>query len=141
MLYALLVAVHVLVSVVLILVVLLQTGKRADLAGAFGGGGSQTAFGPRGTASVLSKATTISAVMFMVTSLGLSILSSQRTGSQSTVLDDVDTPEQSAPAIPGLPSGDDFPVPSDSGLPAPGEAPAEDATDTETEPAEGGTTD
>jgi preprotein translocase subunit SecG len=138
MLYALLVAIHVLVSVVLILVVLLQTGKRADLAGAFGGGGSQTAFGPRGTASVLSKATTVSAVMFMVTSLALSILSSQQSGSRSTVLDDVDGPEQSAPAIPGLPSGEDFPAPTDSGLPAPDEAPAEDATDTDTEPVDGG---
>jgi preprotein translocase subunit SecG len=139
MLYALLVAVHVLVSVVLILVVLLQTGKRADLAGAFGGGGSQTAFGPRGTASVLSKATTICAIAFMVTSLTLSIESSRRTGSRSTVLDDVDAPEQSETTLPGLPGGEGFPPPSDSGLPAPDEAPAEEATDTETEPAEGGT--
>ena len=58
MLKILLTLLHVIVSVVLILVVLLQTGKRADLAGAFGGGGSQTAFGARGAATLLSKATT-----------------------------------------------------------------------------------
>jgi preprotein translocase subunit SecG len=56
---------------VLIIVVLLQSGKAADLAGAFGGAGSQTAFGPRGAATVLSQATTWCAVMFMVCSLAL----------------------------------------------------------------------
>ena len=56
---------------VLIIVVLLQSGKAADLAGAFGGAGSQTAFGPRGAASVLSQATTWCAVMFMVCALAM----------------------------------------------------------------------
>jgi preprotein translocase subunit SecG len=56
---------------VLIIVVLLQSGKAADLAGAFGGAGSQTAFGPRGAASVLSQATTWCAVMFMICALAL----------------------------------------------------------------------
>ncbi|MBI5084851.1 MAG: preprotein translocase subunit SecG [Acidobacteria bacterium] len=65
---------HVIVCLFLIIVVLLQSGKAADLAGAFGGMGSQTAFGPRGAASVLSRATTVAAVLFMVTSLTLSIL-------------------------------------------------------------------
>ncbi len=74
---ALITIVHVLICVVLIVAVLLQSGKAADLAGAFGGVGSQTAFGPRGTASLLSKITTIGAIMFMVTSLGLWILSGQ----------------------------------------------------------------
>src|SRR3977135_1408774 len=69
--------VHVIVCLVLIVVVLLQSGKAADLAGAFGGMGSQTVFGPRGSATVLSKATTIAAAMFMVTSLTLSILSTR----------------------------------------------------------------
>ena len=64
-------AVHVIVCLILILVVLLQSGKAADLAGAFGGMGSQTVFGPRGTATVLSKATTVAAALFMVTSLSL----------------------------------------------------------------------
>ncbi len=62
---------HVINCVVLILAVMLQSGKSADLAGAFGGAGSQTAFGPRGSASLLSKITTISAVIFMLTSIGL----------------------------------------------------------------------
>jgi len=69
--------VHVIVCVFLAVVVLLQSGKAADLAGAFGGVGSQTVFGPRGSATVLSKATTIAAALFMVTSLSLSILSTR----------------------------------------------------------------
>src|ERR1700752_4458650 len=58
---------------VLIIVVLLQSGKAADLAGAFGGAGSQTAFGPRGAATVLSQATTWCAVMFMVCAMALAL--------------------------------------------------------------------
>src|SRR5437867_12511166 len=73
MLILFLLSLHILVSVVLILVVLLQTGKRADLAGAFGGGGSQTAFGARGAATFLSKATTWSAIIFMLTSIILGV--------------------------------------------------------------------
>ncbi|MCP3978682.1 MAG: preprotein translocase subunit SecG [bacterium] len=72
--------VHVVVAVFLVLVVLLQTGKRADLAGAFGGGGSQTAFGTRGAATVLAKFTTAAAVLFMITSLSLSIVSVRNAG-------------------------------------------------------------
>ncbi|MBN9657039.1 MAG: preprotein translocase subunit SecG [Acidobacteria bacterium] len=75
--------VHVIVCLFLVIVVLLQSGKAADLAGAFGGMGSQTAFGPRGAATVLSKATTISAALFMVTSLTLSVLYT-RAGGGST---------------------------------------------------------
>jgi preprotein translocase subunit SecG len=56
---------------VLIVVVLLQSGKAADLAGAFGGAGSQTAFGPRGAATILSQATTWCAIMFMVCAMAL----------------------------------------------------------------------
>ena len=69
--------VHVIVCVFLAIVVLLQSGKAADLAGAFGGMGSQTVFGPRGSATVLSKATTVAAAVFMVTSLWLSIISTR----------------------------------------------------------------
>jgi len=78
---AIVVLIHVIVCLVLIFAVLLQSGKAADLAGAFGGGGSQTAFGARGQASLLSKVTTGAAVLFMVTSLGLWILSGQESGS------------------------------------------------------------
>ena len=76
----LLTIVHVLICFFLVIVVLLQSGKAADLAGAFGGMGSQTAFGPRGSATVLSKATTIAAALFMVTSLTLAILATRGGG-------------------------------------------------------------
>jgi preprotein translocase subunit SecG len=72
---ALFLSVHIIICIILIIAVLLQSGKAADLAGAFGGAGSQTAFGPRGTATILSKITTVCAVLFMVTSIGLWILS------------------------------------------------------------------
>jgi preprotein translocase subunit SecG len=85
---------HVLVCLFLIVVVLLQSGKAADLAGAFGGMGSQTAFGPRGSATLLSKATTVSAIVFMLTSLSLSILATRDTGGGSTVLENVKAPSQ-----------------------------------------------
>ncbi len=87
--------IHVIVCFVLILVVLLQSGKAADLAGAFGGMGSQTAFGPRGAATVLSKATTVCAVVFMLTSLTLAILASRSTGSSGSILEQS---KQPAPA-------------------------------------------
>ncbi|MBV9084270.1 MAG: preprotein translocase subunit SecG [Acidobacteriaceae bacterium] len=74
MIYAI-TALHIIICFFLIIVVLLQSGKAADLAGAFGGMGSQTVFGPRGTATVLSKATTIAASLFMITALTLAILS------------------------------------------------------------------
>jgi preprotein translocase subunit SecG len=93
--YILLLCVHVIVCLFLIIVVLLQSGKAADLAGAFGGMGSQTAFGPRGSATLLSKATTISAVLFMVTSLSLSILATRSAGLGTSVLETA--PKTSAP--------------------------------------------
>lgn len=68
------VVLHVVACLFLIVVVLLQQGKNQDLASAFGGGGTQTAFGPRGSANVLSRATTILAGLFMLTSLTLSIV-------------------------------------------------------------------
>lgn len=86
--YYLVLLVHVIVCVFLIIVILLQSGKAADLAGAFGGMGSQTAFGPRGSATLLSKATTISAVIFMVTSMALSIMATRSAGLGATVLED-----------------------------------------------------
>src|SRR5438270_13606913 len=73
----------------LIIVVLLQSGKSADIAGAFGGVGSQTAFGPRGAASALSRATTAGVIIFMLTSGTLSILSSRHSSTGSSVLDSV----------------------------------------------------
>jgi preprotein translocase subunit SecG len=99
MLILFLTAFHILVCIFLIVVVLLQTGKRADLAGAFGGGGSQTAFGARGAATVLSKATTLAAILFMLTSLTLAIASSRGRAS-GTVLDSVPAPASSTPVNP-----------------------------------------
>ncbi len=86
--------VHIFICIILIIAVLLQSGKAADLAGAFGGAGSQTAFGPRGTATLLSKATTICAVLFMITSMGLWILSLK--GQKSVVRGEEPT-KQAAP--------------------------------------------
>jgi len=75
--------IHVIVCFVLIMAVLLQSGKAADLAGAFGGVGSQTVFGPRGAGTILGKITTVCAIIFMFTSLGLWILSGK--GGKSVV--------------------------------------------------------
>ena len=69
----LLVTLHIFVCFVLVVVIMMQSGSAADLAGAFGGSGSQTAFGPRGAATFLSRATTWCAVVFMLTSLALSV--------------------------------------------------------------------
>src|SRR5436305_11999900 len=85
--YILAMFVHVVVCIFLVIVVLLQSGKAADLAGAFGGMGSQTAFGPRGSATVLSKATTLAAALFMISSLSLSILASRSAGTASSVVE------------------------------------------------------
>jgi preprotein translocase subunit SecG len=85
-LYYVIITVHIITCLFLIAIVLLQQGKGQDLASAFGGGGSQTAFGPRGSATVLSRATTILAALFMITSLSLSVIKSGR----SSVLDQVD---------------------------------------------------
>lgn len=94
------VTIHVMVSLFLIGVVLLQQGRSADLAGAFGGQGSQTAFGPRAAANVLTRLTTWSAIIFMITSLSLTVLF-VRSGKSHSVLDDVKPASSSAPAKPG----------------------------------------
>lgn len=102
---------HILICLFLIIVVLLQSGKAADLAGAFGGMGSQTVFGPRGTATVLSKATTVAASLFMVTALTLVIIANNTSPSSGSVLENrrksspVTTPKGSVPARPATPSG------------------------------------
>ena len=91
--------VHIVVCLFLIIVVLLQSGKSADIAAAFGGMGSQTAFGPRGAATLLSKATTLAAVIFMLTSITLSIFASRRPS--ASVLQNLKTqPAKSAPQTP-----------------------------------------
>ncbi|MBY0375454.1 MAG: preprotein translocase subunit SecG [Bryobacteraceae bacterium] len=94
--------IHVIVCLVLIGVVLLQSGKAADIAGAFGGMGTQTTFGPRGQATVLSRATTICAGLFMVTSLSLAVLSTKNAGAGSgSVIEDVKKPAAATPTKTG----------------------------------------
>ena len=88
--------IHIFVSLFLIIVVLLQSGQSGDIAAAFGGMGSQTAFGPRGAATVLSKATTWCAIIFMLTSITLSVFASRKSGPKS-VLQGVGS-SQTAPA-------------------------------------------
>lgn len=106
MLTVILTIIHVLVCVFMVVVVLLQSGKAADLAGAFGGMGSQTTFGPRGTATALSKATAMAAVLFMMTSLSLAILATRSRGVESSILDSTHAKAVSTvPAQPKLPAG------------------------------------
>jgi len=101
LLYAVIV-IHVLVCFFLIGVVLLQQGKSADLAGTFGGQGSQTAFGPRAAANLLTRMTSWAAALFMVTSLSLTVLYLRSTGSSHSVFSGLKTPPaSSAPAKPG----------------------------------------
>ena len=126
--YAALIVLHCLVCLVLILVVLLQTGKGADLAGAFGGGGSQTALGSRGAATVLSKATTVAAILFMFTSLALAIFSSRRTSAvlQSTPISLPAAPSGAPPGTPATPApspGAEAPKSNSTQPPAGGQAP------------------
>jgi preprotein translocase subunit SecG len=96
--------VHIIVCLFLIIVVLLQSGKSGDIAAAFGGMGSQTAFGPRGAATVLSKATTWSAIIFMVTSITLSVYASRRSGTNSVLQGVKSAPAKSVPAKPAAPA-------------------------------------
>ena len=92
----LLITIHVIVCLFLIGVVLLQQGKSADLAGAFGGQGSQTAFGPRGAANLLTKLTTWGAITFMLLSLLLTILLARSNGGSHSVLSGAPT-QQTTP--------------------------------------------
>src|SRR5579863_1124727 len=96
--YFVLVTLHVVICGLLIIVIMLQSGEAADLAGAFGGAGSQTAFGPRGAATFLSKATTWCAIMFMLTSMALTMhVDKSVASSGSSVLQQFSKTSKSAP--------------------------------------------
>jgi preprotein translocase subunit SecG len=108
-----LIIVHVSVCVALIMIVLLQTGKGADMGAAFGGGGSQTLFGSTGASTFLSKATTGAAVIFMLTSLALAYISSHRTA--DSIIQSTPAPvEQQAPVSQGKVGPEESTAPAQS---------------------------
>ena len=124
-LFYLIVVLHVIACLFLIAVVLLQQGKGQDLASAFGGGGTQTAFGPRGSATVLSRATTILAGLFMVTSLALTIVRPQASGVLDQVPDTASSPSPAAPAAPvTTPAAPQSSLPAEAPAAAPSAAPS-----------------
>jgi len=108
---------------VLIIVVLLQSGKAADLAGAFGGAGSQTAFGPRGAANVLSKATTWCAVMFMLCAFAMVLRTDKAVGQGSSILEKVSKPAPKPAPAPALPTHGTAPTTAPATPPATTPAP------------------
>jgi preprotein translocase subunit SecG len=110
----LLVILHVVVCVALIMIVLLQTGKGADIGAAFGAGGSNTLFGTSGASTFLSKATTVAAIVFMLTSLVLAYVTSNRPSS-SVVTETPAAMETKAPET----------APASAPAPAPAGAPAD----------------
>ena len=124
MLYYALLAGYILACFFLLLVVLLQQGKGGDIASAFGGGGSQTAFGARGSATVLTKATTVLGVLFIVGALALAIIGQQGPGS---LLSGVEGPAPLAAPL----------LPAAGSEPEPAAAAPDSATDESSEEAEG----
>ena len=127
----LLVILYVLVCLFLVMVVLLQQGKGADLAGAFGGGGSQTSFGPRTTTNIMHRMTTGAFILFVVLCLALAILSGKQ---RSSVMENVVVPtEESVPVAPALQPSEDASAPVENALE---EAAAEENADGEMVPLE-----
>ncbi len=126
--FTLLIILHIVACTILVLIVLLQSGKAGDLASAFGGSSSQTAFGVRSAATILTKGTTICAITFMVTSLGLGILFTR--GTTSSVMEELPAAEQAAP----IAAPEESP-PSDT-APAADQPPAQEAAPAEANPKE-----
>ncbi|KPJ76453.1 MAG: preprotein translocase subunit SecG [Deltaproteobacteria bacterium SG8_13] len=115
-----LIIIHLVVCVALIMIVLLQTGKGADMGAAFGGGASQTLFGSTGASTFLSKLTTVAAIIFMVTSLALAYYSTRKT--QGSIMIDSKPPieEQAQPQTgDALPSQSQTQEATTESLPAP----------------------
>jgi len=100
MITTILIIIHVTVCIALIMIVLLQTGKGADMGAAFGGGSSQTLFGSTGASTFLSRATTVVVIVFMLTSLGLAYISSHRIGDSVMMEQKAPAEKESAPAAP-----------------------------------------
>ncbi len=127
MLYYLVTALYVFVCFVLLMVILLQQGKGGDMASAFGGGSSQTAFGARGGATLLSKITAVFAGLFMLVALGLAIIGER--GDDDTLLRGTPGPAAPAPApAPATPESTTAPAPApatpESSTPPPASQPA-----------------
>ena len=111
--YFMLVTLHVVICGLLIAVIMLQSGEAADLAGAFGGAGSQTAFGPRGAATFLSKATTWCAIMFMLTSMALTMHQNSTVGpAGSSILQQFSKTSKSVPTAPAPAAPASTPAPA-----------------------------
>jgi preprotein translocase subunit SecG len=111
--YVVLVFFHVLACLAIIGIVLLQSGKGAEIGTAFGGGGSQAVFGSMGTPTILGKITTGVAVLFTLTSFGLALLSSRpSTVVPATAPPPAAAPAASAPATPAAPAGSPAPAPA-----------------------------
>ena len=120
----------------LIIVVLLQSGKAADIAGAFGGAGSQTAFGPRGAATVLSRATTWCAIMFMVCAMALVLHTDKGVGQGGSVLEKFSKPAPVKPAAPkALPPQSSAPQSAPNTTPAPTTQPPAQQAPSSSQPA------
>lgn len=120
MLYYLFAFLYVLVCFVLLLVVLVQQGKAGDIASAFGGGGSQAAFGARSGATLLTKVTWVCATLFVLGAIGLSIIGVRGPGSVVGAVPVPESQQQSTPAAPA---------------PAPAETPAQPAPEQPAQPA------
>ncbi len=121
--YTLIVILHIIVSVALILVILLQTGKGSDIGAVFGGGSSQTLFGSSGPTSFLGKLTAGAAIIFMLTSLFLAYFSGGRPVASSLMKGGAPAPAMPGPLKPGAPAMPGMPPPQ--GMPAaPAPAPA-----------------
>jgi preprotein translocase subunit SecG len=119
--YYLIISLYVLVCLILSLVILLQQGRGGDIASAFGGSSSQTAFGARSGATVLTKATAVAAALFMIFALALSIIGTG--GSGSVVSGTPGPPPSAAPAPAAAPAAATTPAPAAT-TPAPAQTPA-----------------
>jgi preprotein translocase subunit SecG len=134
MFITLVIIVHVLVCTMLVLTILLQSGKGADIGAVFGGGSSQTLFGTTGATTFLHKVTIAAAVIFMVTSIGLTYFSGKAVPIERSIMSgEGTTGTPTGPVEPGIP-----PAESKSEAPAqvPGEQPAKPAVPQAEKPAE-----
>ncbi len=133
----LLTTIHMLIALTLILIVLVQSARGTDVAAAFGGMGSQAAFGPRGTATLLSKATTVLAILFMISSISLSVLANRAGEGESVLGEQIET-QEAAPATAPTPLGIETEgLPSGMGIeitPSPTEGQPNPEAQTETAP-------